>query len=628
MKYTSFLAALLLALQCHGQSSVSLRNNTWLDFEVRLSQAGSHTLDPSEWSLASNRVIPWATDQVLFTTDRDSSAVPMGDSIFLAVELVANGDTAELMFRLDGVNGGSEMQYSGALPGQGDAWYDDGAFHEISGSFGGKDVTMKYRPENGDGDMDRNVLFVIHQDPIYEMDPADFNDPNVINVVNYNVQFLPFFIGGFDNGVRAPLIPPVLDPGLDMVVIEEAFDPLPRDLTLKPAMQAQGFNYDTGILNDYLPFNGGVIIFSRWPIEASAEIDFALCGPNSGDCFANKGVMYAKVNKLGKSYHVFGTHMDAGSDPDDVEAKTLQYAEMRDFIAAQNIPPNESAIYAGDFNTRPGSSANLWQSMMDSLDPLLPEYQGYWSSTMSVDTGDIIDHAWVDRRYLIPTLATNEILTLRSIDDDMWDISDLSDHRTSWGRFIFPDISYSPFDSSLCPNDDVTLSVSGSGAALSYQWFFNGGPINGATGPDLVLTGLQAADAGDYSCQVSYSAIHGTKNDPVNILFYPNGPDTVRAELMLETWTLDLSCGVGTAEEAKAWVRVYPNPVEDFLRVELIDLPPGADLLLRDARGRVVMRREMKGVQAEMELGGLSKGLYLLEIRAGKRRLLEKLVLD
>jgi hypothetical protein len=27
---------------------------------------------------------------------------------------------------------------------------------------------------------------------------------------------------------------------------------------------------------------------------------------------ANKGIKYARVNKLGKRYHLFGTHMDAG----------------------------------------------------------------------------------------------------------------------------------------------------------------------------------------------------------------------------------------------------------------------------------------------------------------------------
>ncbi len=621
------LVLVLFYLNGWAQSSVLLRNNSWLDLEVSISQSGSHSLDPSEWNQATNRVIPWAYDQPLLTVDRDSSAVPLGDSIFLAVQLVANGDTARLMLRLDGTPGGSALDYTAALPGTADNWWDDGGFHEIQDSLGAVEIVIKYRPENDDTNLDRNILFVVHQKSVYSVAPADASNPSVLNVINYNVQFLPFFIGGFSNGTRAPLIPPEMDPNLDVVVFEEAFDPFPRDQDLVPAMQAQGFIYDTGILNDYFPFNGGVIIFSRWPIEATDEYDFQLCGPSSGDCFANKGIMYAKVNKLGKRYHIFGTHMDAGSGPDDITAKNLQYAEMRDFIGAQGIPPNEPAIYTGDFNTRP-TGLDLFNNMLDSLNPLLPEYEGYWSSTMSTDTGAIIDHAWLDRRYLIPMVATNEILTLRSITDDMWDISDLSDHRTGWGRFIFPDIDFQPVDTSLCPGDGITFSVTSSGASFSYQWYLNGSPISGATGPDLVLSNLQTTDAGSYSCEVSYTAIHGTKNDPVNILFYPNGPDTVSANLNLEGWAVSLDCGVGAEDGVIGKIRLFPNPTSGMLRLELENLPPEGWLRLRDLRGFVVMEQKVKATKSEMDLSQFSSGLYLLELEANGRRLIEKVVLE
>lgn len=618
---------ILVAIAFNGwsQSAVLVRNNSWLDLEVSITQTGSHTLDPSEWSQSTNRIIPWAYDQAILSVDRDSAAIPTGDSIFLAVQLVANGDTAKLMFRLDGTSAGSTLDYAAELPSITDNWWDDGNFHEIQGALGGLDIVLKYRPENGDGNMDRDVLFVIHQRPAYSVNPADANDPNTLNVVNYNVQFLPFFIGGFDNGTRAPLIPLEMDPDLDVVVIEEAFDPFPRDQDLTPAMQAQGFIYDTGILNDYFPFNGGVIIYSRWPIEVTDEYDFQLCGPTSGDCFANKGIKYAKINKLGKSYHIFGTHMDAGSDPDDLIAKNLQFAEMRDFIGAQDIAPNEPAIYCGDFNVR-ATSIDLFNNMLDSLNPLLPEYQGYWSSTMSTDTGSIIDHAWLDRRYLIPMVATNEILTLRSIEDDMWEISDLSDHRTSWGRFSFPDIEFEPVDTSLCPGDGITFSVAASGAAFSYQWHFNGTPISGATGPDLVLTNIQSPDIGNYSCMVSYQAIHGTKSDPVNILFYPNGPDTVSAALDLEGWAVNLDCGVATEDEAAGKIQLFPNPTSGELRLEIIDLPPDGSLRIRDAHGVIMVEKDIKGKQIAIDLSSLSPGIYLTEIKAGNELITRKVV--
>jgi hypothetical protein len=277
---------------------------------------------------------------------------------------------------------------------------------------------------------------------------------------------------------------------------------------------------------------------------------------------------------------------------------------------------------------RPTSGANLFANMIDSLHPLFPEYQGYWASTMSTDTGDIIDHAWLDRRYLIPLKATNEILTLRGIEDDMWDISDLSDHRTNWGRFSFPDVAYAPVDTSLCPGDALMFSVTAIGTDFGYQWFLNGNPISGATGPNLALSNLQPGDVGTYNCLVSYTAVHGTKNDPVNTLFYPNGPDTVAAQLNLEGWAIDLDCGVGADPVVAAELRVFPNPASERVRVELVNLPPKGRLLLRDVYGGVLMDQALNRRVVEVDLAGLSSGVYLLEVVADGRRVAKRLVVE
>ncbi len=619
------LAMLALALPTLGQSSILIRNNSWLDMEVSLAESGSHTLDPSEWSLATTRIIPWECDQEVFSVDRGTAAVPTGDSIFIDLRLVADGDTATLKFRLDGVSAGSELDFSAELPGTLDQWWDDGGFHQIQAMLGGRDITVKYRAETDDSNQDRNLLFAIHQTPEFEVAPADASDPNVLNVVNYNVQFLPLSFGGTDNSLRAPLIPSRLDANLDVVVIEEAFDPIPRDQSFIPEMKAQGFIYDSGILNDYFPWNGGVMIFSRWPIEATAEYDFQLCGPNSADCFANKGIMYAKVNKMGKRYHVFGTHMDAGSAAADIEAKELQYAEMRDFIAAQNVPQHEAVVYCGDFNTRPGTA--LYGNMLDSLHPLLPEYTGYWSSTMSKDTGAIIDHAWADRRSLIPLVATNEIVTLRGIEDDMWEVSDYSDHRTSWGRFTYPDIDFQAFDSTFCTGEEMTLSVSSSYPS-TYQWYKDGTALTGETSSDLVLTNLQAGDSGVYHCELGYTTVHGNLSDPVNLLFYPNGPETVNAGITLGNWNLDFDCAVATPEPQKSSVRIFPNPAQDQIWIQLLHAAPQGTWQLADLRGVTIGSGRLNGSMNEVDLRGLTGGTYLLQVKTKEEIIRRRLVVE
>jgi hypothetical protein len=52
----------------------------------------------------------------------------------------------------------------------------------------------------------------------------------------------------------------------------------------------------------------------------------------------------------------------------------------------------------------------------------------------------------------------------------------------------------------------VTLSVEATGPNLSYQWLKNGQEIAGATGPQLILSGLTASSAGNYSVVVSNPA--------------------------------------------------------------------------------------------------------------------------
>ncbi len=61
-----------------------------------------------------------------------------------------------------------------------------------------------------------------------------------------------------------------------------------------------------------------------------------------------------------------------------------------------------------------------------------------------------------------------------------------------------------PEDRFVCLERSHTLRVMAAGSQpLSYQWFKNGQPINGANGESLTLTNLAQSDAGDYVVQVS-----------------------------------------------------------------------------------------------------------------------------
>lgn len=625
-----FLFFMLISGASLGQvSSVYFRNNTWNNFNIDVEQIGTMTLNSgSDYNLVKNSFYRWETDTEIANVDRN--AVPDGNTVIFKVRMMLPADTIKFMFKLVGAQSGPcTMEYSVEGNGFVDPWYSNGDDHAVITGINGKPVVVKYKPINGDGSSDRDVLFVIHDDPIYEIDAADFSNPNVLNVMAYNIQMLPFGVSGMPQADdRGDFFPAELSPYQDAVVFCELFDQIPREGNLEPAMAAAGFPYKTSILNDGIfPSNGGVMIFSRWPIEESDELDFALCGQAAQDCLANKGIKYASINKLGRKYHIFGTHMDAGSQADDVAAKRSQMGEMKHFIPAQNIPFSEGVVFGGDFNVGPLSSDNLYQNFLDTLNPLRPHHIGFQSSSTSDSiTGKIIDHFWADSRYLIPIESTNDIITPRSIDDVLWDLSEFSDHRACLGRFVYPDIQAVKNDTILCEGVSHTMTVS-SDYPSTYQWYKDGNAINGATNASYSITNSSSADAGNYVCEISYQVVRGDTNDAVNALhFYPNGPETFTANIPYDMGTVqvdDVLCLVGI-DELSASVKLAPNPVTDQLNITFLNGVGSGSLKVVDQLGRVIYSEDL--VPNELSTEAWSKGLYVLQFQIGEQVFSKKIV--
>jgi len=66
-----------------------------------------------------------------------------------------------------------------------------------------------------------------------------------------------------------------------------------------------------------------------------------------------------------------------------------------------------------------------------------------------------------------------------------------------------PVITTQPVARTVSAGATTTFSVSATGGILSYQWYFNGNAISGATGADYTIAGAQAANAGSYHVVVS-----------------------------------------------------------------------------------------------------------------------------
>jgi hypothetical protein len=281
-----------------------------------------------------------------------------------------------------------------------------------------------------------------------------------LSVLSYNVQFLPFdWAEGNSNPQRAGLIgrSPILK-NYDVIVFEEAFDDRARDIL--GDVLAPEYPYQTSVLDGdhWGPqfTNGGVFIVSRWPfvpistapnhLRESLDFVYTACsgwgfhGPlDDPDCLSNKGVKYARVDKLGRIHHIYGTHTDAGNDSGDTGARWVQMIQMRSFInsshpALPRNPADAVEIMAGDFNIK--RDGPEYSHMLSSLRASAP---------LAIGTGTNLDGDWIDyvlhenSTWLQPTSSSNEVLSAmdRACPGSYEPCNNLSDHHPLLGRFTF-----------------------------------------------------------------------------------------------------------------------------------------------------------------------------------------------
>lgn len=78
---------------------------------------------------------------------------------------------------------------------------------------------------------------------------------------------------------------------------------------------------------------------------------------------------------------------------------------------------------------------------------------------------------------------------------------------------------------------------------------------------------------------------------------------------------------VGAEERAMPGIRVYPNPASTTATLELDVLSPHAQLVLRDALGREVLRQRVHAHTNVLNLQALPDGIYTLELREEHKRI-------
>lgn len=155
----------------------------------------------------------------------------------------------------------------------------------------------------------------------------------------------------------------------DVICVQESIVPSQHRI-LSAGMKRQGYHHETDPLSKMgKVVNGGVVLFSRHPIEEQAQVVFT--GPCDGsDCLAAKGLVYARINRFGLNYHVVGVHFQAWPTERSREIRRSQAEQAGKFI--HHLPKTEPVIVLGDLNVDLYSERRHLMELMDLLgcDPL------------------------------------------------------------------------------------------------------------------------------------------------------------------------------------------------------------------------------------------------------------------
>jgi sphingomyelin phosphodiesterase len=434
-------ALLLLGFPCSPAEAITrvfVQNNTGHTLSVRATQSG-YSLAGNKWGQTASTVTPGQRAQVVWF-NRDEG-ITNGENFYFTTALSAPTSSISLKQRLRGSLVNSHMWQSLEGPGISHPWYDDRSTHTATWPLGTSVIHIKYRAFfTGTDD---NVEYILAES--YTVAPGG---PDTLNVLAYNIYMRPITL--FKNGqmIRAGLLPGKLH-GYDAIIFSEAFDDDARARLLS-GLRAE-YPYATRILGTDrgVEQDGGVIIVSRWPIEAQDQRLFRdVC--LSDDCKADKGVLYARINKEGRRYHLFGSHTQAWPTAQSAGVRRRQFEIIKTFFDSKAIPASEAVMIGGDLNVDKTRFPAEFQEMLRILNATHPRQVGHPYSydprtNRLAEQGaqsEYLDYVLYSNAHRRPANSFNEVRMFRSSEEwkeYFWEYAlwDLSDHYAMYGRFEF-----------------------------------------------------------------------------------------------------------------------------------------------------------------------------------------------
>ncbi len=352
------LLGFLTTSMVYATSRVFVQNNTSKTLVINTTS----TLGGAYWKKKDRVIPPWGRGEI-YETNRDEG-VKDGKTYIFTSDVSVKGENGTikqhqqnfaLRLKLRGSTVNSHMWQS--VRDQVDrqhTWHDDRKKWNAKMRIGQRQWNVKYWAYYAV--TEDNVEYVFQEEypkPVWWNKTSGEWFDNHLNILTWNVFMRGFPLAEYQSG-RAKMIAPKV-PGYDVIAFNEVFDH-DGEAILKEAIKKAGYPHQTHVLGRGRPiskgvWNGGVMIVSKYPIVKTDEAFYD--DHCDSDCNADKGVLYAKIDKSRKKgahnfFHIFATHMNQGGPEWKHQREQLKIIEK--LIAKQKIPGGEPIIVLGDTN--------------------------------------------------------------------------------------------------------------------------------------------------------------------------------------------------------------------------------------------------------------------------------------
>lgn len=206
-----------------------------------------------------------------------------------------------------------------------------------------------------------------------------------LKILTWNVQMLPRFVKRNGKAKRArAIVEQIKQRQYDVVVFQELFRARSRKIITKGL--AQLYPHHTPVLNAQaisLKTNGGVILFSKYPIREVHQIRYRQ--REGWDRISRKGALLAELDVKGKMVQVAGTHLQAFGPQ---EIMYSQYHQLAEELLIPHSKKGVPQLVCGDFNTLKTLPSQLPAGISQDFIDRLPRYH-YMLQTLDAVDGEL-----------------------------------------------------------------------------------------------------------------------------------------------------------------------------------------------------------------------------------------------